>query len=398
MSYTKVRSKSCGILFVLFFSVYMSICAVNSFASTGYFDIIIRDKNVMLDWNSQMGKTYLIIYENLVLGVTVVEDEGPLQGYFQIDINYENSGGGKQTALTFKLEHLNFFIDMDDDLCQTWSAQFIGSNLILTEIDEIISAIAPISTWDWILAHPEYLRHSGIEDFKFIPFFENFTESGSELVWGIEETVKYALKYEDIVYWDYYITLKFRILFHFQLRGSTAYLEYEAQVENCSISEWFEYYHGFSSLNLAFEWTAELSVTRGMQTSPTSVTMDDNEEFEYETALYINNCEFLGNGEMVGQINLGTTFLEDDNAIQQLYTSAIYIRQYENNQGNLDTSYLRYSQTIPDYEGEKISVSSQMELYFATNTVNIIFILLFNVIFSIILMRKGIKAKKEEIA
>jgi len=39
-----------------------------------------------------------------------------------------------------------------------------------------------------------------------------------------------------------------------------------------------------------------------------------------------------------------------------------------------------------------------MELYFATNTVNIIFILLFNVIFSIILMRKGIKAKKEEIA
>ncbi len=367
--------------------MYLPFYTINSFASSGYFDIIVREKNVSLDGISQAGREYLAVYENLFLGVTVVEDEGPLQGFLQMGLTYENSRAEGQTSLIFNLEKLNFFVDLDEDLCQTWVAQIMGSNFVLINLDQLICAISPIGTWEWVVMHPEFARHSGISNFNFIPFYQNSLASGADLVWGIEETVVCALKYNGIIYWDYYITLDFRILFNFHISDTTAYLEYTVDVENCSISEWYQIIHGFTTLNLAMEWATDISVTRGLQSSPPYATMGDSFS-EYTTAINVNGCQFSEGGGIIGQIHLADTYYENSSVVKPLYTSAIILRQYSGSQTVQDMTHFHYSQTITDYTGENVMLSSQMEIYFASNTLNIIFIILFNGVLSIIFLRK----------
>ncbi|MFX1293617.1 MAG: hypothetical protein ACFFD2_01975 [Promethearchaeota archaeon] len=389
---TKFFKKGHYLIFGLLLSVCTPFFSSYSYTIADYYDIIYREKKVKLDWNEQIGMEYILMYENLFLDVTVVENEGPLQGYLQTEITYDNSKTDGQTSFNFNLERINFFIDLNGDQCQSWTAYLLNSTYILVDIDNLICSFAPISSISWIKNNTEYDRHYGVKNFNFIWFYETLTEYGSILNWGIEETLVFALKYDKIIFWDYNITLNFRLLFHFTNDNGIAYLQHEVYIENCSINKWIELFYNFTSINLALEWNSDVSVTNGLVSSPAVWSLND-QIIECSTAYNITNSKILENGKSIGQLNLGTTYVENDAAIYPLLTSAIPLQLFTRDQAEADSTQLRYSQTIPNYLTSDISFSSQFEFYCASTTLNIIFIILFNIILSIIFIKKGVNIK-----
>ena len=340
-----------------------------------------------------MGQEYLISYENLFLDFIFVKDEGPLQGYFQIKIIYNNLNTDGQTSLILTLERLNFFLDLNGDQCQTWIAEYIDNIFYLLDIDDLICSFNPISNIDWVKKHPEFDRYYGVNNFRFIPFSEFRTESDTILSWGIKESLIFALKYDEIVYWDCNITLDFCLLFHLTVKNNIAYLEYEIYIENCSINEWIQIIYGFLSINLGLEWNTEVSVIKGLTCSSAFWSLDDL-YFDCTTAINITIGKIVEDNIVTGKLNLGTTYIKNKDTVLPLFTSAISLQDHNN--ANDKSTQLRYSQTIFDYTAENISLSSQFEFYYDSNTLNIIFIIFFNLIFSIIILKKRLQLKRKD--
>jgi len=97
---------------------------------------------------------------------------------------------------------------------------------------------------------------------------------------------------------------------------------------------------------------------------------------------------------VTGKLNLGTTYIKNKDTVLPLFTSAISLQDHNN--ANDKSTQLRYSQTIFDYTAENISLSSQFEFYYDSNTLNIIFIIFFNLIFSIIILKKRLQLKRKD--
>ncbi|MHA1650234.1 MAG: hypothetical protein ACTSYB_08570 [Candidatus Helarchaeota archaeon] len=393
MSSTKHMRKAYYFILGLLISICMPFFSLTSYANTEYYDIISREKQVRLEWGEQMGLEHLIVYENLFLDIIVVGTEGPLQGYLQISITYENSENNRQTTLSFNLEQLNFFKDLNGDQCQTWIAWLEESGYTLENIDDLIFSIIPMGSVDWIKNHPETERNYGVSNFQFIGFSEVNTEIGTFLKWEVRESLIYALKCNDIIYWDINFTVDFNLIFYFTIENNIAYLTYEIELENSSTDEAFPYMPKNLATNLALEWHSEVSVMKGLTNAPVFWSLNDL-LYEGVTVANVSTGKIIDDGATIGILNFDSNYTENTEPNDQIYTSAIPLQSLSRTQNDPKPAQLQFSNTIYNYTGEDTSFSSQFQFYFSSSTLNIIFIVLFNVSLSFILLKKGFKFRR----
>ncbi len=384
---------ACYLLFVILFSFCFPFYAKISNASNDYYDIIEREKNIELEETEQIGTEYRIIYENLFIDILVVKNVGPLQGFFQIGITYDNSETDGQTSLIMNLQRLNFFLDNNGDQCQSWIASQIIADFGLEDIDNLICSIIPMSNIGWIKKNFEFNRTSGVDDIRFIPFFKTQNKTDTFLNWGIQQKLIYALSYENKTYWNYNITMDFCISFRFFVRNKVAYLEHYIRLENCSIHQWIPILLEFSSINLALEWKSEVSVTKGFVESPVLWSLN-NLIYECVTVAGVSSGKIINDNVDLGTLKLGTSYLVNNQTSYQLRTSAIPLQKRSKTEGNVTSTKLLYAQTIVNYQEENITLGSKFEFYISSNTLNIVFIVLFNVLISVIIVLKGLDLKR----
>ena len=376
--------------------IYTPFLTTISHASSDYFDIISRGQTVYLAEGEQQGLEQIVTYENLFLSVVTVQTPGPLQGYIRIGINYFNSETNGRTLFEFNLERLNFFFDLTGDGGQTWLAERIGSGYLLQDADALIYSLSPFGNAEWLKVHPELIRNNGITNYEFIPFNNTLMGQSSVLNWGIKETLFYALKFGNKIYWDVNVTLDFRLDFHFMLIDNVAYLSYESELENCSIHNLIQQIYDFSRINLALEWKAEVSIFKGLTHSLVTWNLDDVLN-EGVTVSNISIGEMIDEGLVIGKMYFGTQCIKNNIDLYPIINSAISLRNTNNADNFLSTNsstQLYYSQTIANFSSSDAILFSQGEFYFASSTLNIIFIVLFNMMLTVIILMKGLKSNR----
>lgn len=394
--YMKHQLVSSYFIFILLGLFCTPFLTTISHASSDYFDIISQDTIVSLDQGEQQGQEHMVTYENLFLSVVTVQAPGPLQGFLRIGMNYFNSGTNGRTLFEFNLEHLNFFFDLTGDGCQTWLAERIGSGYFLQVADVLIYSMSPFGNADWLKVHPELMRNSGITNYEFISFYSTLMGQSPVLNWGIKETLVFALQFGNQIYWNVNITLDFSLNFHFIVTDNVAYLSYESKLENCSIHNSIQQIYDFARINLALEWKTDSSVFKGLTHSPINWNLD-NIGNEGVTAANISAGEMIDEGLVIGKIYFGTQCIKNNISLYPIINSAISLRSARSGNDFLSinsSTQLYYSQTISNYSSSDAILYSQCEFYFASSTLNIIFIVLFNVILSVIIVMKGFRSQR----